>query len=219
MNSRSVLHEELERLRHQILVMASCVEEDLGKALTALKNDDQALAKDVRANDEKINAMQYKIEDETSVLIATQQPVAGDLRELISIIKISGDLERIGDYTVHLAKTALKLSGNPPFRSLEHIEKMAETGQKMLGSAISAFLARDADAARRTASMDSIMDEEHRQLTEEILGLIKEHSGFVKKAVRLLNTSGHLERLGDHITNICENIIYMIYAKHEELND
>jgi len=219
MNTRSLLSKEMEKLRHDILVMASRVEEDLGKALTALRKDDPELAKEVKANDALVNAMQLKIEDAALVLMATQQPVATDLRELITVFKITGNLERIGDYTVHLAKAALKLSGNPPFRSLEHIEKMAETGKEMLSSAISAYLAQDVKTARETAAMDGIIDTEHKQLTEEILSHIKERSGFVKKAVRLLNTSGYLERLGDHITNICEDIIYMINAKHEELND
>ena len=219
MNTRSILQDELEMLRHKILTMASRVEEDLGKALAALRNDDPAMAKEVKANDAVINAMQLEIEDEALALLATQQPVARDLRELVTIFKITGNLERIGDYAVHLAKAALKLSGAPPFRSLEHIEKMAEIGQEMLRAAISAYLARDPEAARKAGAMDVLIDTEHKALTEEILKFIKDQSGFVKKAVRLLNTSGFLERLGDHITNICESVIYMAEAKHEELNE
>ena len=219
MKTRITLQEELDRLRHDILIMASKVGEDLGKALSALKTDDRELAQEVKANDAVINAMQLKIEDDTSILIATQAPVATDLRELVTIFKITGNLERIGDHAVHLAKAALKLSGEPPFRSIEHIDRMAETGQQMLRAAIAAFLAKDTDAARKTAAMDSIIDAEHKLLTEETLKLMKERPRFVKKAVRLLNASGYLERLGDHITNICEGIIYMVEAKHEELND
>jgi len=219
MNTRSLLQKELDKLRHDILAMASRVEEDLVKALTALRKDNPELAKEVKAGDAVVNAMQIKIEDEALVFIATQQPVAGDLREAITVFKTTANLERIGDYTVHLAKAAIKMSGKPPLRSLEHIEKMAETGQEMLRATISAYLAYDADAARQAAAMDSIIDSEHKLLTEEILAHLKEQSGFVKKAVRLLNTSGYLERLGDHITNICEDIIYMVNAKHEELND
>ena len=219
MGTRNVLQEQLGRLRHDILKMASLAGEDLGKALTALKNDDRELAKEVKANDKAINTMQRDIEDETAILIATQQPVAGDLRELVTIFKITGNLERIGDYAVHLAKASKKLSGDPPFRSMEHIEKMAETGQEMLRASISAYLARDTEAARRAAAMDNIIDEAHKLLVEETLKLMKKHPELVKKAVRLLNTSNYLERLGDHITNICESIIYMVDAKHEELND
>ena len=219
MNTRSVLQEELDNLRHEILKMASLVGQDISRALSAFRGNDPEAAKQVKANDAVINAMQFKIEDEAATLIATQQPVARDLRELVIVFKITGNLERIGDYAVHLAKAALKLSGNPPFRSTEHIEKMAETGQEMLRLAISAYLDADTAAARKAAAMDEVIDEEHKALTEEILKFIKDQSGLVKKAVRLLNTSAFLERLGDHIKNICEAIIYMADARHEDLND
>ena len=219
MNTRIMFLEELNRLRHDILSMSTRVEEDLGKALSALKNNDAELAKEVQANDAVINAMQLKIEDEAAIVIATQQPVARDLRELVTIFKLTSSLERIGDHAVHLAKAATKLSREKLLGYREHLGRMAETGQKMIRSAISAYLAQDAQEARRTAEMDDIIDGEHKILTEEVLGLMKEHPNLVKKAVRLLNTSAYLERLGDHITNICEAIIYMTEGKHEELNE
>jgi phosphate transport system protein len=219
MNTRLIFSEELERLRRDILIMGSRVEEDLGKALAALRNNDKNLAREVRAGDEAVNAMQIKIEEEAAALIATQQPVAGDMRELVTVFKITGNLERAGDHVVHLAKTAIKLAGNAAFREAEHLERMAETGQTMIRSALSAYLRRDAAAAREAAALDDRIDAEHRALTEGILRLMKEHPGLIKKAVRLLNTSGYLERLGDHITNICEGVVYMVENKHEELNE
>ena len=134
METKNFMEKELVKLRRDILDMASRVEGDIGKALAALKNEDRELADEVKANDTIINTLQLKIEDETATAIATQHPVASDMRELIAIFKIAGNLERIGDYAVHLARAAIKLSGEPPFRSLEHIEKMAETGQMMLRS-------------------------------------------------------------------------------------
>jgi phosphate transport system protein len=210
--------EELNRLRHDILAMATRVEEDLGKALSALRNKDAELAKEVKAGDAVVNAMQLKIEDEAAIVIATQQPVARDLRELVTIFKLTGNIERIGDHTVHLAKAAVKFSGEESF-PLKHLERMAETGQEMIRAAVSAYLAQDAEGARRAAALDDKIDAEHKALTETVLGLMKEKPGLVKKAVRLLNTSGNLERMGDHITNICEAIIYMTEGKHEELNE
>jgi phosphate transport system protein len=198
--------------------MAARVEEDLGKALSALRNNDAELAKEVRAGDAVVNAMQLKIEDEAAIVIATQQPVARDLRELVTIFKLTGNIERIGDHAVHLAKAAIKLSGEASFRPLEHIERMAETGKEMLRAAIGAFLSQDAEEARKAAALDDKIDAEHKTLTEEVLSLMKEHPELAKKAVRILNTSSHLERLGDHITNICEAIIYMTEGRHEELN-
>ena len=214
-----VLLEELNRLRHDILAMASRVEEDLGKAMSAMINNDPDLAREVKANDAVINALQLKIEDEAAIVIATQQPVARDLRELVTIFKLTSDLERAGDHAVHLAKAAIKLSGKRPFRSTERLERMAEAGKEMIRSSIAAYLAQDSEAARKTAMLDNTIDEEHRLLVEEIMDLVKEHPKLIKKAIRLINTSSYLERLGDHITNICEGIIYMVEGRHEELNE
>lgn len=219
MSTKNLFDQKLEKLRRDILDMSSLVEEDLGKALAALRNNDKELVKEVKANDKLVNEMQLKIEDETSIVIATESPVAGDLRELVTIFKITGNIERIGDHAVHLAKTAGKFASDPPFRSTGRLEKMAETGQKMFRMAITAFLNKDAAAARIAADMDNLIDGEHKLLIEEVLDHIREKKSNIKKAIRLLNTSGYLERLGDHITNICESIIYMVEVKHVELNN
>ncbi|MDR0709449.1 MAG: phosphate signaling complex protein PhoU [Spirochaetaceae bacterium] len=218
-NKRAVFSEEMDHLRHDILVMSSLVEEGLGKALTALQTNDKELAKAVREADTAINEMQLKIEDETVILIATQQPVARDLREVSAALKIAANLERAGDHAVHLAKTAIKLSGEASFRAMEHLELMVKTGQEMIRASVSAYLKQDARAARQTAAMDDIIDGEHKKLSEEMLTLMKRRPELLKKALRFLQTSGDLERMGDHITNICEAIIYMIESKHEELNE
>jgi phosphate transport system protein len=215
-----MLLEELSRLRHDILAMATHVEENLGKALAALRNNDAELAREVRAGDAAVNAMQLKIEDEAAIVIATQQPVARDLRELVTIFKLTGNIERVGDHAAHLAKAAIKFSkGEAPFRLLEYLERMAETGQEMIRAAISAYLAQDAEGARQAAALDNAIDAEHKALTEEVLSLMKGHPNMVKKAARILNTSNQLERMGDHITNICEAVIYMTEGVHEELNE
>ena len=200
-------------------LMASRVGEDLGKALTVLRSGGDELAQEVKDSGKIVNALQLKIEDMALVLIATQQPVARDLRELIMVFKITSNLERIGDHSIHLVKAAVKLSSRPPFRSMERIERMAEAGQEMLKAAFSAYLNQDAEAARKAAAMDDKIDEEHKALTEEILKLMKKKSELVKPAARLLRLSGFMERLGDHITNICEGIIFMIQGRHEDLND
>ena len=218
MQTRSLLSEELKKLRLELTLMAARVEEDLGKALAMLRSGDEELADEVKKSGKIVDALQLKIEDMALVLIATQQPVARDLRELITVFKLTSNLERINDYGIHLVKTAKKLSGRPPFRSMERIERMAETGQQMLKAAFQAYLARDPDAARDAAVMDDRIDDEYKAITEEILSLMREKPGLVKAASRLLRLSGYMERLGDHITNICEGIIYMIKGSHEELN-
>jgi phosphate transport system protein len=218
-NKRTVFSEELDRARHDILAMASLVEEGLGKALTALQTNDRELADAVREADAAVNAMQLGIEDEAVILVATQQPVAGDLREIFTMLKIAANLERAGDHAVHLAKTAIKLSGKASFRAMEHLERMVKTGQEMIRASVSAYLKQDAGAARKTAAMDDIIDGEHKRLSGEMLKLMKKHPELMKKALRFLHTSGDIERLGDHITNICEAVIYMIESRHEELNE
>jgi phosphate transport system protein len=218
-NTRVIFSEEQERLRQEILAMSTLVDENLGKALSALRNSDAELARQVKEGDAVINDMQLKIEDEAAVLIATQQPVATDMRELVTILKLTANLERAGDHAVHLAKTVIKLSGKASFRAMGHLEKMAETGQEMIRAAVAAFLTKDSGAARQAAALDDRIDEEHKTLIKEVLLLMKKKPELLKKALRIIQTSADLERLGDHITNICEAIVYMTESRHEELNE
>jgi len=221
MESRKIFSEELNRLRHDILAMSTRVEENIGKALTALRTSNVDLAKEVRADDSEVDALQIKIEDEAAIIIATQQPVARDLREMVTIFKLTSSIERAGDYAVHLARAAKKLAkaGNSAFRAQMHLEKMAEIGQAMLRSAITAYMSQNAQEARTAAAMDHQIDDEHKALTNDIIKVIKKDSSLVKSGLQILHTSNQLERLGDHITNICEAIVYMIEGKHEELNE
>ncbi len=167
MISRKLLLEQLSELRHDILAMATRVEENLGKSLAALKTSDAELAKQVSLDDAAVDALQKKIEDDAAIIIATQQPVARDLRELVAIFRIISNIERAGDHAVHLAKAAKKLAkrGISPFKSLEHLERMA--GREMLRAAVEAFLAQDANAARKVAEQDNKIDEEHKITTED----------------------------------------------------
>jgi phosphate transport system protein len=221
MATRIIFSEELSRLRQDVLAMATKVEENLGKALTALRTRNAELAKEVRANDAEVDALQIRIEDEAAILIATQQPVARDLREMVTIFKLTSNIERVGDHAVHLSRAAKKLakSENSPFMVQGHLETMAAVGQEMIRAAISAFMAQDAQAAREVAAMDHKIDAEHKTLTEDILKQMKKDPDMIKDALQLIHTSTQLERLGDHITNICEAVIYMIEGKHEELNE
>jgi len=226
METRKTFTEGLSRLRHDILEMATKVEENLGKALSALRNHDSVLAEEVRESDKDVDTLQQKIENDVAMIIATQQPVARDLREMVTIFKLTSNIERIGDHAVHLARAAIRLVKKNETRlnmhiasSVHHLEKMAQIGQIMIHDAISAFMEKDAAAARNTAAMDSDIDKEHKALTEDLLKLMKKNPDMVKTAYKILHASSQLERLGDHITNICEAVIYMTEGKHEELNE
>lgn len=219
MISRVHFNEELTRLQHDILSMGTRVEEDLRKALEALRTGDVALAKEVKAGDAVVNAMQLKIEDQVAMLIATQQPVARDLRELVTMLKITDHLERIGDYAVHLAKTAKRLAQEPYPRSLERLEAMAAEGSSMLHDAVAAFLSKDEELARAAAARDDLIDKNHKAFIKEVLEFLRDNPDQAEKATKLVATSGFLERLGDHVTNVCESVIYMVSGSHVELNE
>ncbi|MDP2791449.1 MAG: phosphate signaling complex protein PhoU [Rectinemataceae bacterium] len=219
MSNRIRLMEEMNRIRHDILAMSVRVEEDLMKALEALKSGNVDLAREVKAGDAVVNALQLKIEDQAAILIATQQPVARDLRELVTLFKVTDNLERAGDHAVHLAKAAIKLSGWTSEVQVERLERMALAGRDMIRGAVAAYLDQDVVSAQRVAKMDDAIDSEHRILVEEVLGLMMGNPQLVKAATKIIQTSGYLERLGDHMTNICEAVIYMVEGRREELNE
>lgn len=216
---RMHFEEERNRIHHDVLAMGTRVEEDIRKMIIATKNRDEDLAREVKANDAVINAMQVKIEDQTAMLIATQQPVASDLRELVTTLKIVNDLERIGDYAVHLAKTVIKLKNEDSLPQMEILAEMADIGADMVRDAITAFLEHDEDLARVTASRDVTVDERHKRVVSEMIEFIKTNPDRSAQAARILTTSGFLERLGDHVTNMCEAIVYMVSGSHVELNE
>ena len=218
MNTRTTLDEKLELIREDLSRMSALVEENISRASAAMKSRDQELVKLVKTADKNIDILQLKIEDETAKLIATESPVARDLREMVCIFKLASNIERAGDYAVHLAKATAKLKDRPALRSMEHMEIMANTGCRMIRGAMLAYRNHDAKAARSVAALDDIIDKEHKALTEETLNFMKKHPDLIKKTARILTVSNFLERLGDHITNICEAILYMVENKHEELN-
>jgi phosphate transport system protein len=219
MQARIHFLEEIARLNHDVLAMGTRVEESLRKATEALKTQNVELAQEVKAEDELVNALQLKIEDQAAVLIATQQPVARDLRELVTVLKVTDNLERAGDHAKHVAKAAIKLAGEPPFRQIDRLCRMSDIECEMIRGAVDAFLNQDADKARLVASMDDKIDAEHKQMVNEVLELMREHPEQVERASKLLTTSGFLERLGDHMTTICEAVVFMVEGSHVELND
>jgi phosphate transport system protein len=219
MQARIHFMEELSRLNHDVLAMGTRVEEALRKAVESLKTQNVDLAKEVKASDELVNALQLKIEDQAAVLIATQQPVARDLRELVTVFKVTDNLERAGDHAVHLAKAAIKLAGEPPFRQIESLARMAEIECEMIRGAVDAYLNHDAEKARRIAAKDDEVDREHKKVVKETLELMREKPDTVERANKIIATSGYLERLGDHMTNVCEAVVFMVEGSHVELND
>jgi phosphate transport system protein len=218
METRRQFHEDLKALFELIRKMSVLAAESLSKALSALDRRDTALADQVIADDKKIDELQGEIENFCIRLLATEQPVAKDLRTIITAIKIVSHLERIGDHGRHLAK-AVHVTPEEVLRPvLGRMQDIAERGIKMMHDAITAFIYHDETAARRAAAMDDEIDTRHRGLFDAIIGIMKEDPAKIEAGARLLILARFLERLGDHVTNICEWVVYTEQAEHVELN-
>jgi len=212
--------DQMNQLSHEILLMGTRVEEDLRKTIQACRDKDTELARTVRSGDRDINTMQAEIEDKAAILLATQQPVAGDLRRLVAFIKVVSDLERIGDYTSHLAKTVMKVGDrNKEDDIMRSLSAMADKGCAMLNQAMAALLGNDEDLARSTAAMDIEIDTMHKKVMADILEAMRLVPKNVEIEARLMRTANFLERLGDHVTNICESVVYMVSGVHVEMNE
>lgn len=209
----------IARIDELFLAMASSVEDAIRRASHAMKTQDLALAKQVKKGDSAIDGFQQSIEDIVVETIATQQPVASDLRQLMSATKLASDFERAGDYAVHLAKGTKFFVNEPTWRQLEALETMAETGCVMIRQTAKAYVARDASLARSTAALDDGIDHIHKALLKEILLYLRDHPEQAEQAAKIIVISGYLERLGDHMTNACEAIVFMVEGIHAELNE
>lgn len=220
MNGRSRIHftNTMKELNEQILKMGVYVEEALEKSIEALKNQDEDLAKTVISEDDRINEMELLLFDKVSILFATEQPVASDLRHLTGAIRIISDLERAGDYAVHIAKGAKRLSDEKYLSSLSLIPEAAQTAKQMLRDALTAFVNNDEELAREVAERDEILDKLHKKLLKKMLKYMdKDVEADVDQATNLIFLARFLERLGDHVTNVCEWVIYAKTGEHVEL--
>jgi phosphate transport system protein len=172
----------------------------------------------VVAGDAAINQVEQEIEDRCIVLIAREQPVATDLRKLITSLKIVTQLERMGDHALHVAKGTLRLLPETYMKPLIDIPRMAESGIGMIRDVLTAFLDNDAERAREVASRDHLVDELHNQVMREVFTYMMENTKNIPQSISLLFISRFLERVGDHVTNICEWVVYSATGERVELN-
>lgn len=219
MTERSKLTEELGKIDALVSQMAIMGREALRKALLSLQTQDADLARSVKERDAEIDALQVEIEDLAAVTLATQQPVASDLRILVAAFKVASDFERAADYAVHLAKATKKFIGEPKFRQLDRLAVMAEIGGRMMEMASEAFLLRSPEIAKEAALLDDIIDKEHKATLIESIELMKVRPEDAEKAAKIITTSGYLERLGDHMTNACEAVVFMTTGTRVDLNE
>ncbi|ATY86593.1 phosphate transport system regulatory protein PhoU [Kyrpidia spormannii] len=218
MDTRSGFHEELESLEQSLLAMGGLVSQAVRDSVTALKELNQSLAEQVIERDDQLDDMQVEIENRCLRLIALQQPMAGDLRTIGTVLKMVTDLERMGDHAVDIARTALKLSGETLIKPLIDIPRLGEIAQEMLGIGLRAFVDRDADLAQTLADRDDDVDHLYSQIFRELLVLMIEDPSTIRQATQLLFVAQSLERVADHITNIGEWTIYMVTGERRDLN-
>jgi len=218
MTMRKRYVEKFTAINQDVLKMGTLVEEAIRKSMQALKDKDLELAKLVVDEDKIINQMELDIQDECIALIATEHPVAGDLRALITIIKIVSQLERMGDHALHVAKGALRLAGETYMKKLMDLPRMADCAIRMIHEVLTAFINNDQEKALEVARMDDEIDALHNQVMRECLTYMLQDPKYIPQATSFLFISRFLERLGDHVTNISEWICYNITGKHRELN-
>jgi len=208
----------LQNLQNELLVMGSMVEEAIIRSTDALKSHNLALARQVIEDDKKINQRRYDIEEMCVKLIATQQPLAGDLRTVIAVLNIIVDLERIGDYAEGNADIAIRIGDEPPLKPYIDIPRMADKASEMLHTTLDAFVRRDADTARKVAAEDSVVDSLYDQVFRELLTYMVADPSTINRAMRLIWVAHNLERSADRVTNICERIVFIVAGKVEEIS-
>ncbi|MBM4423942.1 MAG: phosphate signaling complex protein PhoU [Chloroflexi bacterium] len=213
-----MLDREFSAIQHNILRLGSLVDSAIARSIQALKEQDVELSKQIVIDDQAINDLRFTIEEECLALIATQQPMASDLRAVISAMNIVNDMERMGDHATGIAKTVIRMGGEPLLKPLVDIPRMADLARGMLKKSLDAFLARDAESARAVADQDDEIDHLYNQIFRELLSFMIEDPATTTRGTYLLWAAHNLERIGDRATNIAERVIFMTTGTMKELN-
>lgn len=210
MEVRRSFETQLQDLQESLVEMGNFVRKMLQKAMRALVEQDIALAEEVISDDDVADAMDINIETKCMRLIALQQPMAKDLRVIGTVIKAIADLERIGDYSVDIAKTAIRLSNEKYFKPLELISKMATMVDTMIEETLKAFLERDLQLAQKVCNDDDEIDHLYKNLFDELLDYMRKDPNLIYQATYFLFIARYLERCADHIVNVAERVHYMV---------
>jgi len=216
--TRATFDRQLAALKDDVLILGSMVDKSIDRSVEALKRRDRNEAHVIISDDMKINRKRFEIEEKCLLLLATQQPMASDLRVIAGIMNIITDLERMGDHAEGIAKINLMMGDEPLIKPLVDIPKMADKTREMLRRTLDAFVARDAEAAKVLASEDDVVDELYNTIYRDLLDIMIGDPTTVSRATYLLWVAHNLERIGDRITNICERIVFMVTGQMEEMN-
>jgi phosphate transport system protein len=205
--------EELGVLQARLLAMGGFAEERVREAVLALSGRDGALVDRVLHGDEPINDLHIEIDDRCFKLLALHQPMAADLRAIVAAVKINTDLERVGDLAVNIAEAAKRYLLHAPVKPLIDIPRMGDIAQRMLRDALDAFVRRDTVLAEAVLAADDELDALKSQIFRELLTYMMQDPAKIEPALDLILVSRHLERIGDHATNIAEDVIFLVSAK------
>jgi phosphate transport system protein len=216
--TRALFEKQLSEIQEDMLVLAGMVASAVERSVQALRERDVELARRVITDDVKVNDKRYEIEERCLELIATQAPLAGDLRTIVSVLHITVDLERMGDHAEGIAKVAVMLSDDVPIEEYVDIPNMSQLAIKMLLSSIEAFKDRDAARAREICNMDDEVDTLYDRVYRKLIGIMAESPEQVEQGIHLTWVAHNLERIADRVTNICERIVYLVEGRILELN-
>jgi phosphate transport system protein len=214
---REGFHQRIRELEQDITQMGEMVISAINRSVEALKSLDANEARRVVANDAQVNKKRWQLEDKCVDLIARQQPVASDLREIIAVLSIVRDLERIGDYAEGIGKIVLLHGDQPLIRPLVYLPQMAEKAVSMLRRSIEAFVNRDAGAARAICAEDDEVDALYDQAYHDLLQRMIENPSVITRATYLIWAAHNVERIADRATNICESVVYLVTGTPGEL--
>jgi phosphate transport system protein len=216
--TRRTFDQELHRLQDEVLVLGSLVEEALVESVETLKGRDLAGSRRLIAGDRLINERRYAIEEEAIALIATQQPMARDMRLLAAILEIVTELERMGDYAKGIARINLMIGEQPLIKPLIDLPAMARKAREMLHAALVAFVERDVQAARAIPKGDDEVDALYNQVYRELICHILEDPQVIEQANHLMWAAHNLERSADRVINLCERVVYTVTGELVELS-
>ncbi|QAA76726.1 MAG: Phosphate transport system regulatory protein PhoU [Candidatus Bipolaricaulis sibiricus] len=215
---REAFERELRALEGEVVGLGEAVAEAVRGAIYALRTRDADLAERVDRADDDLNRRRFDLEERCLALLATQQPMASDLRVLMAIVHIATDLERMGDHAAGVARLVIRMGNEPLIKPLVDIPRMADLVVSMLDEALGAFVRRDAAAARRAAARDDEVDALHDQVHRELFLLMIQNPSTITQATYLMWASHGLERIADLVTNVCERVVFVAQGVLEDLN-
>ncbi|MCY6372344.1 phosphate signaling complex protein PhoU [Clostridium ganghwense] len=219
MSPRKVFEMELNQLHNDLLRMGSIVEKQIHKCIKALVEQDVKLAEEVIKNDDIVDKLMREIEDKSIKLIAMQQPIATDLRFIFTCINIVTDLERMADHAVDIAKIAIRLKNQVYIKELVDIPKMGQIVSGMIKDGLDTYVERDLDSAYEISKRDDIIDEIYNNVFNELMSAMTQDKNKIEQATQFLFVCKFLERIADHVTNICEWTIYIVTGEQVDLNE